>query len=88
MMFILFMKTVDVYLKEALIHAVMGETPVINFNWRLENNCTELAIFASPEKINQLDENILEVYLYGCKLPGSASKIYQEIYTLIAFTLK
>ena len=40
----------------------MGETPVINFTWRLENNCTELAIFASPEKINQLDENILEVY--------------------------
>jgi len=30
------MKTVDVYLKEALIHAVMGETPVINFNGGLK----------------------------------------------------
>ena len=40
----------------------MGETPVINFTWRFENNCTELAFFAAPEKINQLDENILEVY--------------------------
>jgi len=35
----------------------MGETPVINFTWRFENNCTELAIFASPEKTSQLDGN-------------------------------
>ena len=48
--------------KGGTIPCSMDETPVINFNWRFENNDTELAIFASPEKINQLDENILEVY--------------------------
>ena len=78
MMFILFMKTVDVYLKEALIHAVMGETPVINFNWRLENNCTELAIFAAPEKINQLDENILEVYYMDVNSQGLPVKYIRK----------
>ena len=40
----------------------MGEPATINFNWSLSNNGTELAIFAAPEKINKLDENILEVY--------------------------
>ena len=40
----------------------MGEPAVINFNWSFSNNGTELAIFAAPEKINKLDENILEVY--------------------------
>ena len=48
----------------------MDETPVINFNWRFENNCTELAIFASPEKINHLDENILEVYYMDVNSQG------------------
>ena len=45
--------------KGGTIPCSMGETPVINFNWRFENNSTELAIFAAPEKINLLDENIL-----------------------------
>ena len=40
----------------------MGEPATISFNWSLSNNGTELAIFAAPEKINKLDENILEVY--------------------------
>ena len=48
--------------KGGTIPCSMGETPIINFNWRFENNGTELAIFAAPEKINQLDKNILEVY--------------------------
>ena len=40
----------------------IGESATINFNWSLSNNGTELAIFAAPEKINILDESILEVY--------------------------
>ena len=48
----------------------MGETPIINFTWRFENNCTELGIFAAPEKINQLDENILEVYYMDVNSEG------------------
>jgi len=52
----------------------MGETPVINFNWRFENNYTELAIFAAPEKINQLDENILEVYYMDVNSQGQSVK--------------
>ena len=40
----------------------MDEPPIISFNWRFENNGTELAVFAAPEKINKLDENTLEVY--------------------------
>ena len=39
-----------------------GESPTIDFGWTFSNNGTELAIFAAPEKINKLDENILEVY--------------------------
>jgi len=56
--------------KGGSIPCSMGETPVINFTWRLENNCTELAIFASPEKINQLDDNILEVYYMDVNSQG------------------
>ena len=51
-----------------------GETTVINFNWRFENNCTELAIFAAPEKISQLDENILEVYYMDVNSRGELVK--------------
>ena len=40
----------------------IGEPTTINFNWSFSNNGTELAVFAAPEKINKLDENILEVY--------------------------
>lgn len=39
-----------------------GEPPTIDFGWTFSNNGTELAIFAAPEKINKLDENVLEVY--------------------------
>ena len=60
--------------KGGSIPCSMGETPVINFNWRLENNCTELAIFAAPEKINQLDENILEVYYMDVNSLGQPVK--------------
>ena len=52
----------------------MGETPIINFNWRFENNCTELAVFAAPEKISQLDESILEVYYTDVNSQGEHVK--------------
>jgi len=52
----------------------LGETTIINFTWRFENNCTELAIFASPEKISQLDENILEVYYMDVNSQGQLVK--------------
>ena len=52
----------------------LGETTIINFNWRFENNCTELAIFASPEKISQLDEKILEVYYMDVNSQGQPVK--------------
>ena len=52
----------------------LGETAIINFNWRFENNCTELAIFAAPEKISQLDENILEVYYIDINSQGQPVK--------------
>jgi hypothetical protein len=52
----------------------LGETTIINFNWRFENNCTELAIFAAPEKISQLDENILEVYYMDVNSQGQLVK--------------
>ncbi len=51
-----------------------GETPIINFTWRFENNATELAVFAAPEKINQLDENILEVYYMDVNFQGQLVK--------------
>lgn len=52
----------------------LGETTIINFNWRFENNCTELAIFAAPEKISRLDENILEVYYMDVNSQGELVK--------------
>jgi hypothetical protein len=52
----------------------LGETTIINFTWRFENNCTELAIFAAPEKISQLDENILEVYYIDVNSQGQPVK--------------
>lgn len=51
-----------------------GETPIINFTWRFENNATELAVFAAPEKINQLDENILEVCYIDVNSSGQLVK--------------
>ncbi len=52
----------------------MGEPATISFNWSLSNNGTELAIFAAPEKINKLDENILEVYYMDQNSQGQAVK--------------
>ena len=52
----------------------IGESPVVSFNWRFENNGTELAVFASPEKINLLDENILEVYYMDVNSQGQPVK--------------
>ena len=52
----------------------LEETTIINFTWRFENNCTELAIFAAPEKISQLDENILEVYYVDLNSLGQPVK--------------
>ena len=52
----------------------MGEPATISFNWSLSNNGTELAIFAAPEKINKLDENILEVYYMDQNSQGQPVK--------------
>ena len=52
----------------------IGETTIINFSWRFENNCTELAVFAAPEKISQLDESILEVYYMDVNSLGQPVK--------------
>jgi hypothetical protein len=55
-----------------------GEPAVINFTWSFSNNETELAIFAAPEKINKLDENILEVYYMDQNLQGEAVKFIRR----------
>jgi len=55
-----------------------GEPAVINFTWSFSNNQTELAIFAAPEKINKLDENILEVYYMDQNLQGEAVKFIRR----------
>ena len=52
----------------------IGEPATINFNWSFSNNGTELAIFAAPEKINKLDENILEVYYMDQNSQGQPVK--------------
>ena len=52
----------------------VGDPTVINFNWSFSNNGTELAIFAAPEKINKLDENILEVYYMDQNSQGQPVK--------------
>jgi hypothetical protein len=52
----------------------LGEPAITSFNWRFVNNGTELAIFAAPEKINQLDENILEVYYMDVNSQGQSVK--------------
>lgn len=51
-----------------------GEPEIINFNWSFSNNDTELAIFAAPEKIKRLDENILEVYFMDVNSIGEPVK--------------
>lgn len=52
----------------------IGEPEIINFTWSFSNNETELAIFAAPEKINRLDEDILEVYYIDQNLQGQPVK--------------
>ena len=52
----------------------MGEPATVSFNWILSNNGTELAIFAAPEKINRLDDNILEVYYMDQNSQGQPVK--------------
>jgi hypothetical protein len=52
----------------------LGEPAITSFNWRFVNNGTELAIFAAPEKINQLDENFLEVYYMDVNSQGQPVK--------------
>ena len=44
------------------MHCSVDEELSIDFNWRFLNRGTQLAVFAAPEMINRLDENILEVY--------------------------
>jgi len=52
----------------------IGEPATTNFNWSFSNNGTELAIFAAPEKINMLDDNILEVYYMDQNSQGQPVK--------------
>ncbi len=51
-----------------------GDPDITNFTWRFSNNETELAIFAAPEKINKLDDNILEVYYMDVNSLGEPVK--------------
>jgi len=57
-----------------IVPCSVGEPPIVSFNWRFVNNGTELAIFAAPEKISQLDENILEVYYMDVNSQGQPVK--------------
>ena len=50
------------------------EPDVINFTWSFSNKETELAIFAAPEKIRQLDEDVLEVYYMDVNSLGEPVK--------------
>ncbi len=54
------------------------EPATIDFNWSFANNGTELAVFAAPEKINKLDENILEVYYMDQNSMGQAVKFIRR----------
>ncbi|HJS53142.1 MAG TPA: hypothetical protein VJ765_01320, partial [Chitinophagaceae bacterium] len=56
------------------IDCSLGEPSTINFNWSFSNNETELAVFAAPEKINQLNETILEVYYMDQNSQGQQVK--------------
>lgn len=54
------------------------EPDIINFTWSFHNKETELAIFASPEKISQLDDNILEVYYMDVNSEGQPVKFIRR----------
>jgi len=56
------------------IACTQGEPDIINFTWSFSNNETELAIFAAPEKINRLDNDILEVYYMDINSIGQPVK--------------
>ena len=56
----------------------VNEPPITNFQWSFANNGTELAIFAAPEKISRLDENILEVYYMDQNSQGQAVKFIRR----------
>lgn len=56
----------------------LGEPDVINFKWSFHNNETELAIFASPEQISRLDDNILEVYYMDVNSQGQPVKFIRR----------
>jgi hypothetical protein len=68
------------YYEGGTIPCSVDETTVINFTWRFVNNCTELAIFAAPEKISQLDENILEVYYMDVNSQGQPVKYIRRFH--------
>jgi len=57
-----------------IVPCSVGEPPIVSFNWRFVNNGTELAIFAAPEKISQLDDKILEVYYIDVNSQGQPVK--------------
>jgi len=54
------------------------EPDVINFTWSFSNNETELAVFAAPEKISRLDDNILEVYYMDINSLGQPVKFIRR----------
>ena len=56
----------------------MAEPDIINFIWSFHNNETELAIFAAPEKISRLDDNILEVYYMDINSLGEPVKFIRR----------
>ena len=62
------------FFERSVIACTEGEPDIINFQWSFHNNETELAIFAAPEKINWLDETILEVYFMDVNSMGEPVK--------------
>jgi hypothetical protein len=56
----------------------MAEPDIINFTWSFHNNETELAIFAAPEKISRLDDNILEVYYMDINSLGEPVRFIRQ----------
>ena len=60
------------------IDCSLGEPATINFNWTFSNNETELAVFAAPEKINKLNEGILEVYYMDQNSQGQPVKFIRR----------
>lgn len=57
-----------------------GEASVINFDWRFIDHGTQLAVFAAPEMISKLDENILEVYYLDQNLQGEVVRYIRRFH--------